>query len=277
MRRHLDDDNFEKFQKDFDFLFKIVRASKGELDLRLRDNYFSLYYRGNSLAKVDFKKDRYEISIHEKFLGHDKGRDIFKDDKRFFNKGNNIGNYKVYSLTPELLHPFFQIRNLNRLFSKIRGVNHSEELTLEQMIITDNMEQNEWYIIDRQVTESSFRNRIDLLALKQLNGKEYQFIVIEVKLGNNPDLNGKVVDQLSKYVNHINDHFENWKQSYEKYFKQIKKTKIFEFPSFDSIEITKGAEGIIVVGGYSVIASEKVEKITSSNPEIEIKQFKNQL
>ncbi len=56
---------------DFKFLLKMIKDEDfiGELDLALRDNYFNLYYKGNSLAKIEFGKgNSYKISINEKFF-----------------------------------------------------------------------------------------------------------------------------------------------------------------------------------------------------------------
>jgi len=166
---------------------------------------------------------------------------------------------------------------LRRISSNIKNVNYGEEIAFEQMIITDNMERDDWFIIDRQVTETSFQKRLDLLALKQIKENKYQFIVIEVKLGNNSDLEGKVFDQLTHYVEHINDNFDNWKQSYEKYYRQVKQTGIFNSPSFESVEIIKDVKGMVAVGGYSGIANEKIVSLKSRYPDIEVKQFGHRL
>jgi len=63
--------NFKRMRNDFGFLVKMSKDKDfiGELDIALRDNYFNLYYKGNSLAKVTFcKGDSYIISINEKFF-----------------------------------------------------------------------------------------------------------------------------------------------------------------------------------------------------------------
>lgn len=68
IKRYSKEPYLEKSKKDFALLFKALKGYKGELDLAFRNNYFNLYYRGNSVAKIDFKKDGdYKITIHERF------------------------------------------------------------------------------------------------------------------------------------------------------------------------------------------------------------------
>ncbi|HEX9973883.1 MAG TPA: hypothetical protein VGD14_17570, partial [bacterium] len=156
MKRHLGDENFEKFLKDFDFLFETIRESKGELDLRLRGDYFNLYYQGNSLAKVSFRGMKYEISIHKKFIGQGK---IFKNEDRFQITNDGKSSYSSILLNSTLLRPLFQQKYLSALYRKIREVNYSEELKFEQMLITDNFDREDFFILDRQVIEPKFRGR----------------------------------------------------------------------------------------------------------------------
>jgi len=63
----------------------------------------------------------------------------------------------------------------------IRDVNHSEELTFEQILIADNPPSRELLLIDRQVTDHHMRRRLDLLGLRRLESGRYGFVVIEVK------------------------------------------------------------------------------------------------
>ncbi|NLI11422.1 MAG: hypothetical protein GX425_02060, partial [Peptococcaceae bacterium] len=41
--------------------------------------------------------------------------------------------------------------------SRIKAINNGEEITFEQMIITDNMDREDLIIIDRQVTDEQLR------------------------------------------------------------------------------------------------------------------------
>jgi hypothetical protein len=275
MKRYLDKQAFERVSHDFfKFRFKAIRKSRGELDFRLRNGYFNIYYKGNSLAKVTIRKDEYLVSIHHKFATED----VFKRDERFNRLGERHGDYIEFRLTPKLLHPFFQKKYAARLGSNIAKVNYSEEITFEHMLITDNMERDDFFIIDRQVTETAMERRtLDLLTLKQKQDNRFHFFVMELKLGNNPELRKEVGDQLLGYINHIKAHFPDWKASYEITYRQLKGLGLFDRPEYDEIEIVKDTEGMVVVGGYSGIAAESIRELKNEFPNLEIKQLKHRL
>jgi len=104
-------------------------------------------------------------------------------------------------------------------------------------------------------------------------GNDYQFCVVEVKLGNNPELQGDVIKQLEGYVERISKNFEDYKKCYELNFKQKKELDLYE--SQDKIRnleinIVDGVSGIIVVGGYSCIAKDRIEELKQKTPDIRI-------
>ena len=116
INRYLNDDNFDRLRKDFQFLTKIVNSFKGELEFSLRDKYFNLYFRGNSAARVKFKPNRqYRIEIHNKFFPNS----IIKDD-RFSVKSS--GKNQVIETTAEFLHPLLQKSRLNEIYSKRKKI-----------------------------------------------------------------------------------------------------------------------------------------------------------
>ena len=94
IKRFFNPTNFKRMEDDFKFLLKISKDKdyRGEFDLALRDNYFNLYYKGNSLAKVVFNKDdTYKIKINTKFFSNT-GAD---KDKRF--STTRKGDYFIIS------------------------------------------------------------------------------------------------------------------------------------------------------------------------------------
>src|SRR3972149_11352243 len=118
IRRYFSKDSFKSIKNDLKFLIGIIIKSGFEYDLQIRDDYFNLYYRGNSLAKVTPPKpdhNSYEISIHEKFFS---GTGAEKD-KRWRLTSERKGDYISLNLSGDLLHPFFQIKHLKEFGSKI--------------------------------------------------------------------------------------------------------------------------------------------------------------
>lgn len=274
MKRYFDDKKFKRLCKDFKFMVEKIKNYKGELDLRLRDNYFNLYYKGNSLAKVTPRSKDYKIEIHKKF-----SKEIFKMDERFTIKEGTNKYCNIYAENKDLCR-LFKKEYLDKLFSNIKEVNYSEEIAFEQMLVTDNSDRRDLIIIDRQVTETGMGGTLDLLGLKQRKeGKDnhFYFKVIEVKLGNSKDLACKVGEQLNRYINHIELHIANWICSYKETYRQMKILGLFKQCPWDEIEIDDGVEGIVVVGGYSGIAKESIDNLRKNYPELKIKFIKNKL
>jgi len=272
--------------EDFEFLIDTIIDSGFEYDLQIRADYFNLYYRGNSLAKVTPKPDHnYEICIHEKFFSIDEKdnletikKDISERFKRF--NPQQKSHYIYFDITKNLLRPFFQIKHLKEFASNIKKVNYQEEITFEQMLITDNTNRQDFIIIDRQVSDSTSKQRMDLLALIQDKRNDYQFCVIEVKLGNNPELNPErrqnVITQLWDYVDRIKTNFSVYKECYKKTVRQKQALRLIN-DNF-KINIVEGVSGIVIIGGYSgIVKKEKyIEKLQlNAPPNIEILPMDN--
>lgn len=274
MKRFLNDANMEIMKHDFGFLIKTIKKSFGELDLRLRGHYFNLYYKGNSAAKISFRRGYYEIMINRKF-----SEGVFNHDRRFKNVKRSK-DYNIYKLSDsKQLAAFFQKKHLNKLYSNIKKVNYGEEIVFEQALITDNRGRKDLIVIDRQITEPSLKKkRMDLLALKKIAEGKYGFLIIEVKLGNNKELKSEVASQLLGYINHVKseDNFYNWKECYEKVYKQMRELGLIdEGPA--SLEIINDVKGLVLVGQYSGFAKVAIEKLRADNPELEIKPLVNWL
>lgn len=255
---------------DFEFLLKIIKDKdcRGELDLALRDNYFNLYYKGNSLAKVVFSKgNSYKISINEKFFSY---TGAHKDNRFSVVKK---GDYFEIVLDNKLLHPFFQKKYIKQFISNIRKVNNGEEITLEQVIITDNLDREDIIIIDRQIADKDFKKRMDLLALRQVENNKYSFCVIEVKLGNNPQLKDEVANQLDDYISHIDKNFDDYRDCYEKQYEQKRELGLIIGPKYNLIKIVRPVRGLIAVVGYSGIAKIQIAQLQSKYPGLYVKSF----
>lgn len=271
IKRFFSKDNLRRIKRDFKFLVSLIDTSYGEFNFAIRDNYFNIYYKGNSLAKIEPKKDNlYKVSINAKFFDKTNA-----DNPNFYTSKKDSNNI---FLTNKQLHRFFQRKHLTEFASRIKKVHYGEEIDFEQSLITDNLDREDFIFIDRQVTDNILkRKRLDLLALKQVKENQYKFVVSEVKLGNNPELKSKVASQLDGYVKHITDNFNDYKKCYEKHFEQKRELGLIKKPKFDNIKIIKPVEGIILVGGYSGIAIEQINELKTTYPHIAVRQFTNEI
>lgn len=263
--RYFSDEHFVKIRSDFSFLIKMIIESGFEYDFQIRDNYFSLYYKGNNLGKVSYRKeDLYQIQIHKKFI-NDKIKARFKHQEK--------GNYLKFDIPTNKLKLFFSSNNLLSMGQMVKRVNYQEETTFEQMLITDNVDRTDLIIIDRQIVDRCHPTKMDLLALARKDKNNYQFCIIEVKLGNNPELKGDVIEQLDGYKKRISDNFNDYKNCYEVNFRQKKEVGIFK--QSININIVPGVLGVIVVGGYSGIADKNIKELKQKSPHIKIVHLKN--
>jgi len=272
VKRYFTDKKLEKLCIDFPFMVKKIKNSKWELDIRLRNNYLNLYYKGNSLSKITPRTEQYEIDIHEKFC-----RDIFKNERRVeVQKASGSQYYKIKAEGKDLPH-LFQKKYLDKLLANIKKVNYGEETTFEQMLITDNLNRKDLIIIDRQITEPGMKGRMDLLGLRNRKENQFSFEVIEVKLGNNKELANDVGVQLNRYIDHIKKHIKDWSDSYEETYRQMKTLGLFENYPWDEIIIDNNVSGIVVVSGYSGIAKESIQKLKNRYSDIRVKLLENKI
>jgi len=264
IKRYIDDKRWEKTKKDLQPLVKLINASGGEYSLQLRENYFNIYYQGNSLAKViPNRSETYSIQIHRKFVH---GSVLKKLERYSVNKpsedSRNSGEYIHFRVQPDSLHRFFRRSNVESLSTKIRAVHNGEEITSEQVLITDNPPSEKFIIIDRQVADHVSKAQMDLLTLRRdSEDKPFHFQIIEVKLGRNQELHEKVGRQLSEYIDHIREHIEAYADCYEINYRQKKELGLFEPNLPDQIEIERDAgtvEGLVVVCGYSQLGGEAI-------------------
>lgn len=293
IKRYLDPDIFEGVKTDFKRLVKIINNSGGEYSLQLRENYFNIYYQGNSLAKVmPHGNGKYIAEIHKKFvqgniLAKLKELSTNKPYSRAVNTSTKSSRIR-FEIERHNIHRFFQKVYLTSISSNIHKINAGEEITFEQVLITDNPPSDKFIIIDRQVGDHKDRALIDLLALRRGTGeKKFHFLVIEVKLGKNYELREKVGYQLNGYVKRIRQYITDYVHCYEENYRQ--KWELGLFQPFESnlpstIEIdqeSKTVAGLIVVGGYSQIGKKALDDfgrtINENEWKIEIQQMRREI
>ena len=275
-RYFADRDQLDHIVSDFRFLVRMIRRSGGEYDLQLRDGYFNVYYKGNSLARVTPVRGRkYRIEMHRDFAKGFVFEKLAKHAHRQLRARGGSGTYKRFLVDAEKLHPFLQSNHLRSLAANIARRNYGEEISFEQVLITDNPPTEKFVIVDRQVTDRGTRGQMDLIALtRDSTAEPFHFVIIEVKLGKNPELRGKVGRQLSDYVTHVREHIRDYVDCYRENYRQKKLMGLFDETLPDEIEIEGRVEGVVVTGGYSQLA-EKAKEELERQFDIRVQVMKN--
>ena len=255
------------------------KSSGFEYDLQIRDEKFNLYYKGNSIGKISYKQKQgnYEVSIHEKFVDE-------KIRLRFDPVLKN--SYQIFTIKRNQLHPLFSVVNLKSMSMRVKTNFFQEEVIYEQMLMTDNVGRDDLIIIDRQVSDKVSATKMDLLSLKKKDDGDYQFCILEVKLGNNQELEGTVIGQddskkkgvnkqLAEYIKRIENNFDDYKACYEKNLEQKEMLGLVKRPK--GFRIVPGVLGVVVVMGYSGMAEKKIKELKKKDPSIKVIQLSNRL
>lgn len=279
IRRFFSESKFNAVKNDLRFLVNAVNNSYGELDFQIRPgDKINIYYKGNSLAELSFSGGLYRVKVHSKFnLKKAVSNDPSKRFSDYEFREDKSGQYVTARVEPKLIYAFLQKKVLETLMSSIKKVNNGEEIGFEQSLITDNLNRQEYIIIDRQVGGGGIDGMLDLLALRQVAPQKYNLEAIEVKLGNNKELSKKVFTQLDDYVKAIEDNVEGFKHCYQQNYAQKKALGLFPSHWADSIEIQDNVTGKIAVGSYLQIGEKYIKDLRSNIPDnpYDIVQFKH--
>jgi hypothetical protein len=279
------DEDWEIIVKHLKPVVKLINNSNEEYNLQIRQDSFNIYYQGNSVAQVTPQKRNwtYAVKIHKKFISSDM---MGKLETCSFKKQYSKEHITFYVLSNNL-YRFFQRNHLDRISGQIRKVHNGEEITMEQVIVTDNPPNPYFFIIDRQVADHLNWARIDLLALKRGDTGRYHFVVIEIKLGRNPELREKAGKQVNDYVQHIRKHIHDYVTCYQKNYEQKKQLGLFDnggnhMPDSIIIDCDEDSvEGVVVAGGYSQLAEKNIEQLYSAIQKngwnIKVKQMRRML
>ena len=262
IERFLDPDPFNSLKVEYASVIDMVKKSDGELLMLFRPQYsINIYYQGNSVASITHKKSTgwNSFTTHQKFLtGISLPSSAKVNSKGYasinFSTGQGAAN--------------FICSNIKTIMNNIRYVGYKKEITEEQSIMQDNTGRLDFIIIDRQINDHSWDLGMDLLALKKVDNEnngnksnDYGLCVIEVKLGNNPELDIRkpknVLLQIDGYISHISDPvvFGDYKKSYEKAYDQYLNLGLLNSgknspPLPKSVNIVDDISGIIFVAKY---------------------------
>ena len=190
------------------FLASLLDTVKADLDLDLeiREDYLNIYYKGNSILKLDESRDHtYHSTIHKKFLGDFHLPEI--QDR------NTVSDF---------------IKSLPAIKQNIllHGAS-SIEIEYEQMIIRANNNEprnnSEYFILDRQYSAGK-AGRFDLTGFYwprngRHKGQSVPLCLIEIKYALNQDIQ-KLDEQICRYYDAVQNDVEGFCKEAETIFQQ---------------------------------------------------------
>jgi len=197
----------------FSNLLSKVKEDK-DLDLQIRENYINIYYKGNSLLKLEERGEGgFKVDIHEKFKG------ALNIPKNLTNETQTLDFLRSLPVLKENI---------------IEHGKSSLEIEYEQLIIrANNLEpknNSEYYIVDRQYATSN-RSRFDLTGIYwpsegRKRGQEVPLSFMEVKFALNSDIRN-ISNQIATYYDYIQKNSEDISSEAETVFKQKLELNLF--------------------------------------------------
>lgn len=194
-----------------------VRQDK-DLDLEIRDGYLNIYYKGNSLLKLDeLASNRYRMDVHPKFIG-----------------GLALPSYLDDETTTNSFLQAIPILKDNI----IKYGQSSLEVEYEQLVIrANNLEprtNSDYFIIDRQYAVSNI-GRFDLTGFVwdrngRKRGQQVPLCFMELKFALNSDIQ-EVHHQLTRYYEAIKADATAIAAEAESIFKQKLALNLFDQPA----------------------------------------------
>ncbi len=285
INRCLSKTNLERAKTDLSFLVAHLGRSRfrGELAIEFRGpSELSVYVRGLRLAQVRFcRGGTYRVTTHRRFI---KGTTL-EDRSRFTRADNSTDTYPAFDATRESLRVLLQTSYLAAMRSRIKGIPSKEEAGVAHFIAADTMQGTDVVVIDREVGDSAPEHRgerLDLLALQRVRSGEYRFLAIEVKLGNNPELDiatqerrgeRSAVEQVKGYRDHIEKYFDEYAACYTRNIAQKLELGLLKNGCEEAPTIVRGTRALLVVAGYSGIARPHLDAIAREHADLWVKTF----
>lgn len=287
IKRYLSKENCRRAKTELAFLIRHLSSPRfrGDLAIEFRGpSVLSVYDRGFRLAQVRFGRDGlYRVTTHVKFVCSTP-LDPAGEGSRFVGSTDSAQNYVTFTVSPDEIHALLQSNYIARMRSRIKEISHKEEIGVAHFIAADTMnERTDVVVIDREVGDSAPDHRgerLDLLALQQVELGKYRFLAIEVKLGNNPELNTvaqkragarSAVGQVEGYRDQIETYFDDYAACYARNIAQKLELGLLNNSWSEAPTIVRGAQAMLVVAGYGGIAKRNLDVIARDHPDLWVK------
>ena len=219
----------------------VLRACRGAgLDVRLRDNYLNLYFRGRSLARiVGCRRGPAKLEIHHKYVVADRIGD---------RTGRRSGDYCAFYVDAVFAEVYAaHLDTMIKRASRYAGPEEDVELRL----LKRNDRTAAVCCFDRQIQVPGARRTLDLMGF--LAGEVPALVAIEVKRYRDSRIQD-VPRQLHEYLEILDPTQEGIRDDVARSYQRVcEQLRTFGLPAPDSTRITAGmpVKGLVIVSDYN--------------------------
>ena len=216
------------------------RCQDAELDVRLRDDYLNVYFRGRSLARIVGRGGRpARLKIHHKYL---------EDDQIGGLAGRRSGDYCAFDVDADFAEGY--VANLNKIIQRA-GCHVGLEESVEAQLLQRNDRTAAVCCFDRQIQVPGTRRTLDLMGLATDEGPA--LVAIEVK--RYPDRRIQDVPcQLHEYLDIFDPRREGLRADVARSYRTVcEQLRSLGLSAPDPSQITEGMPvcGLVIVSNYN--------------------------
>jgi len=284
INRHLSESNASRAKSELAFLLGYLDSPRfrGELAIEFRGpSELSVYDRGFRLAQVRFVADgSYRVRTHARFI---QGTPLA--DERLYPRNIDPRAYATFQVGSDRVHRLLQSDHIAAMRTRIKEIPRHEEIGVSHVVASDTSVGTDVVVIDREVGDSAPElrgQRLDLVALQEVDSGRYRFLAVEVKLGNNPELDivscerrgeRHAVEQSLGYRDQIDRYFDDYAACYRVNIAQKIELGLLRNGWTTPPAIVRGAEALLVVVGYGGIARPLLDVIQRRHPDVKVRVF----